>query len=412
MAKPRLLNLDAFAKTVEDAKVRTASGGLITVGCILVVLMLIMNEWIDYRTIAIRPELVVDRDRSKKLDINIDVSFPNMPCDLLTLDIMDVSGDLQADLLKSGFQKYRLNPDGEQLDGGEFIINQDIKDLITTNDPNYCGSCYGAISQEGNDQKKLEDKVCCNTCESVKAAYAQVAWAFYDGKDIEQCEKSGYVEQINQRLDEGCRIKGTVEINRLAGNLHFAPGSSLTIPGKHVHDMSLYYKHENRFNFDHEINHFSFGPDPHEGREIEMVKNTKNDVVTSTHPLDGHKVIKNEKNHLFSYYLKVVATRYEFLNGNTLETNQFSSTYHDRPLQGGKDEDHPHTLHARGGIPSLFFYFDISPLKVINREQYLKSLSSFLLGACSAVGGVLTMGYALDRTVWTANKMLKQKKDT
>lgn len=407
MAKPRLISLDAFAKTVEDSKVKTTSGGIITIVCLLTVFTLLMNEWSLYRTITTRPELVVDRDRSEKLDINLDISFPHMPCDLLSLDIMDISGDLQADVLKSGFKKYRLSPSGEQLEEVEFIINQNIRDLTTTTDPDYCGACYGAISQTDNDEKPLSDKVCCNSCEAVKAAYAQVGWAFYDGEGIEQCEKTGYVERVNQRLDEGCRIKGTAEINRIAGNLHFAPGASLTNPGRHVHDLSLYDKHKDKFNLDHIINHFSFGPDP----EQLMVARTMNDVVSSTHPLDGQLVNMDDKYHLFSYYLKVVATRYEFLNKNSLETNQFSSTYHDRPLKGGRDDDHPNTLHARGGIPALFFHFDISPLKVINREEYLKTFSSFLLAACSAVGGVLTVGYVLDKTVWTANKMLKLKKD-
>ncbi|KAM9885951.1 hypothetical protein OXX79_014513, partial [Metschnikowia pulcherrima] len=59
---PKLLSLDAFAKTVEDARVKTASGGLITMICVLIVMLLIRNEYYDYTSVVIRPELVVNRD--------------------------------------------------------------------------------------------------------------------------------------------------------------------------------------------------------------------------------------------------------------------------------------------------------------------------------------------------------------
>ena len=61
--KSRFTRLDAFAKTVEDARIRTASGGIVTIASILVILWLIWGEWVDYRRIAILPELVVDKSR-------------------------------------------------------------------------------------------------------------------------------------------------------------------------------------------------------------------------------------------------------------------------------------------------------------------------------------------------------------
>lgn len=407
MARPTLVNYDAFAKTVDDAKVKTSSGGIITLICTVFAVFLLMNEYRDYKAIVNRPELVVDRDRSKKLDINVDVSFPHMPCDLLTLDILDVSGDLQVDLLKSGFTKIRLDEQGREIAQESYKVNLDIKELTKPQD-DYCGSCYGALPQNQNEEKEPKDRICCNSCEAVRQAYAQSSWAFFDGENIEQCEKEGYVERINQRLSEGCRIKGTAEINRIAGNLHFSPGASLTGPRRHSHDLSLFDKHERLFDFDHTIHHFSFGPDPNQ----KLVQTTKNDVVTSTQPLDNVQVILADKYHLFSYFLKVVASRYEFLNGEKLETNQFSSTYHDRPLSGGRDDDHPNTMHARGGIPGVFFHFDISPLKIINKEQYAKTWGAFLLGACASIGGVLTVGAVLDRTIWAADRMIRSKKDT
>lgn len=59
----KLLSFDAFSKTVDDARVKTASGGLVTIISILVILWLSILEWLDYREIAFRPELIVDKAR-------------------------------------------------------------------------------------------------------------------------------------------------------------------------------------------------------------------------------------------------------------------------------------------------------------------------------------------------------------
>lgn len=62
-AKSRFTRLDAFTKTVEDARVRTTSGGLITITSVLMILWLVWGEWADYRRIQVKPELIVDKGR-------------------------------------------------------------------------------------------------------------------------------------------------------------------------------------------------------------------------------------------------------------------------------------------------------------------------------------------------------------
>ena len=61
--KSRFTRLDAFTKTVEDARIRTTSGGIVTIGSLLVLLYLIWGEWADYRRISVHPELIVDKSR-------------------------------------------------------------------------------------------------------------------------------------------------------------------------------------------------------------------------------------------------------------------------------------------------------------------------------------------------------------
>ena len=49
------------------------------------------------------------------MEIHLDISFPHMPCDLLSLDVMDVSGDLQASITH-GLVQTRLDKNGRVLD--------------------------------------------------------------------------------------------------------------------------------------------------------------------------------------------------------------------------------------------------------------------------------------------------------
>ncbi|EDK45597.1 ER-derived vesicles protein erv46 [Lodderomyces elongisporus] len=406
--RPKLISLDAFAKTVEDARIKTASGGIITLLCCLVALILIRNEYIDYTTIVTLPELVVDRDINKQLEINMDMSFPNLPCDMINMDLFDETGDMKLDVINSGLEKYRIIKRGnnkvvEELDDQPALRREqplhEICKGLGENEQGECGSCYGALPQ---DKKEY----CCNSCAAVRRAYAHKKWQFFDGENIEQCEKEGYVQKLKDRINqnEGCRVKGSAKINRVAGTMDFAPGISTTSNGQHVHDLSLYTKYPDKFNFDHVIHHLSFGKIP---TAITNLQETD-----SLSPLDGHSFLQHKRYHMNNYYLKIVSTRFENLDGTKkVDTNQFSVITHDRPLVGGKDEDHQHTLHARGGVPSVAFHFDISPLKIINRERYAKTWSGFVLGVVSSVAGVLMVGALLDRSVFAAQQAMKGKKD-
>lgn len=106
-AKSRFTRLDAFTKTVDEARVRTTSGGIVTIASLLIVLYLVFGEWSDYRRVIVRPELVVDKTRGEKMEIWMNITFPYVPCELLTLDVMDVSGEMQTGV-KHGVNKVRL----------------------------------------------------------------------------------------------------------------------------------------------------------------------------------------------------------------------------------------------------------------------------------------------------------------
>ncbi|CAI4054242.1 hypothetical protein N7582_000021 [Saccharomyces uvarum] len=414
MKRSTLLSLDAFAKTEEDVRVRTKAGGLITLSCILTTLFLLVNEWRLFNSVVTRPQLVVDRDRHAKLELNVDVTFPSVPCDLVNLDIMDDSGELQLDILDAGFTMTRLDREGNPVgDAAELHVGGNGEDATPANDdPNYCGPCYGSKDQSQNDNLAQADKVCCQDCDAVRSAYLESGWAFFDGKNIEQCEREGYVNRINEHLHEGCRIKGSAQINRIQGNIHFAPGKPFQTVHGHFHDTSLYDKTSD-LNFNHIINHLSFGK-PIQSHHKLLTNNKRHGdaAVAATSPLDGRQVFPDRTTHLhqFSYFAKIVPTRYEYLDSEVIETAQFSATYHSRPLVGGRDQDHPNTIHTRGGISGLFVFFEMSPLKVINKEQHGQSWSGFILNCITSIGGVLAVGTVMDKLLYKAQRSIWGKK--
>lgn len=110
--KQRFTRLDAFTKTVEDARIRTTSGGVVTITSLIVILWLLLVEWNDYRRVIVKPELMVDKGRGEKMEIHMNITFPRVPCELLTLDVMDVSGEVQTGVMH-GVNKVRLAPEAE-----------------------------------------------------------------------------------------------------------------------------------------------------------------------------------------------------------------------------------------------------------------------------------------------------------
>lgn len=433
-AKSRFTRLDAFTKTVDEARVRTTSGGIVTIASLLVVLYLVWGEWADYRRVVVYPELVVDKGRGEKMEIHLNITFPRIPCELLTLDVMDVSGEQQTGVMH-GVNKLRLAPASE---GGSVI---DIKALdlhaedsqASHLDPSYCGECYG-VSAPPHAKKSG----CCNTCDEVRDAYAAASWAFGRGENVEQCQREHYAERLDAQRKEGCRIEGGLRVNKVIGNFHIAPGRSYSNGNMHVHDLKNYFDTpvEGGHVFTHIIHHLRFGPQLPE--EMSKKYGSKNMPYATHHlnPLDDTRQETNEATFNFMYFVKVVPTSYlplgwesksnivarnndaddvrigayGYTNGGSVETHQYSVTSHKRSLHGGDDsqDGHKERQHAAGGIPGVFFSYDISPMKVINREERSKTLAGFLTGLCAIIGGTLTVAAAVDRGVYEGASRLKK----
>jgi hypothetical protein len=76
-------------------------------------------------------------------------------------------------------------------------------------------------------------------------------------EDVEQCRLENWPDLIKNHANEGCRVAGSLRVNKVSGNFHFAPGKSFDIKGHHLHDIRLL--EGLKLDFTHEIHSLSFG---------------------------------------------------------------------------------------------------------------------------------------------------------
>lgn len=104
---------------------------------------------------------------------------------------------------------------------------------------------------------------------------------------IDQCKREGFLQRIKDEEGEGCNIYGFLEVNKVAGNFHFAPGKSFQQSNVHVHDLLAFQK--DSFNISHKINRLAYG-DYFPG------------VVN---PLDGVQWMQESPSGMYQYFIKV-----------------------------------------------------------------------------------------------------------
>ena len=94
----------------------------------------------------------------------------------------------------------------------------------------------------------------------MRQAYRFKTWKF-DPRGVDQCKGIEGVPSLTEAEErafkEGCQIYGYLEVNRVGGSFHIAPGKSFSINSVHIHDVQPFSSTD--FNTTHRIRHLSFG---------------------------------------------------------------------------------------------------------------------------------------------------------
>jgi len=338
--------------------------GTVSIFLILVVILVVWEESSLYWKPLTEDFMMVDTDYDEKLIINLDISFYKLKCSEVSVDAVDYNGQQQ---IAVEHEIYKLSRGDKDQDLGMYkkqtaMGNSEGETYLP---PGYCGSCYGAARQTYGQEK------CCNTCEELKEAYRAYGRSEKLTNTAPQCVRE---RKYGSLPDEyGCRVRGTIRVNKMEGNFHIAAGASH--PQQHQ-DHSHHIHHINRttinaFDISHHINHLSFGSHFFPQQEF---------------PLDNTDFIAPGLGNLV-YYLKLVPTVYETLWGERAFTNQFSSYHHYTPVD---------TTQAHYRLPGVFFKYEFYPMRITYVERS-KSFFQFLLRVFAILGGM----YGIVRMAFT-----------
>ncbi|KAK7056918.1 vacuolar protein sorting-associated protein 45 [Paramarasmius palmivorus] len=406
MAKGLFANLkgvDAFGKTTDDVKVKTRTGAFLTILSAAIILAFTMMEFIDYRRVYIDTSLVVDKSRGEKLTVNLNVTFPRVPCYLLSLDVMDISGETQRDI-SHNILKTRLDNRGTAVPNSYSAdLRNDLDKMNEVKEENYCGSCYGGLEPASG---------CCNTCEEVRMAYVNRGWSFTNPDAIEQCKQEGWADKLREQANEGCNVAGRIRVNKVIGNIHLSPGRSFQTSGRNVYELVPYLRDDgNRHDFSHTIHKFAFeGDDEYDIYKAEAGRDMRKRLGIGQNPLDGATGRTAKAAYMFQYFLKVVSTQFRTIDGKIINTHQYSVTQFERDLSEGARGDTVQGIalqHGVSGVPGAFFNFEISPILVVHSDTR-QSFAHFITSTCAIVGGVLTVASLLDSILFATTRALKK----
>ncbi|XP_072956471.1 uncharacterized protein [Typha angustifolia] len=274
-----LRNFDAFPRAEDHLLQKTKSGAVVSIIGLAIMATLFVHELKYYLTTYTVHQMSVDLKRGETLPIHINMTFPSLPCEVVSVDAIDMSGKHEVDL-DTNIWKLRLNKEGDII-GTEYL-----SDLVEKEHSDHKHD-HGDGHHDDSSQKKLEHTY---------------------NSDAEKM-----VKNVKHAMDngEGCRIYGVLDVQRVAGNFH------ISVHGLNIFVAQQIFEGSSHVNVSHIIHDLSFGP------KYPGIHN----------PLDGTTRILHDTSGTFKYYIKIVPTEYRYLSKEVLPTNQFSVTEYFVPIR-------------------------------------------------------------------------------
>ncbi|CAJ1965386.1 unnamed protein product [Sphenostylis stenocarpa] len=106
--KQVIKNLDAFPRAEDHLLKKTQSGALVSVIGLIIMATLFVHELGYYLKTYTIHQMSVDLKRGETLPIHINMTFPALPCDVLSVDAIDMSGKHEVDLDTNIWKRKRL----------------------------------------------------------------------------------------------------------------------------------------------------------------------------------------------------------------------------------------------------------------------------------------------------------------
>ena len=290
----------------KEFRVHTVQGAALSVITVLLILYLFVSEVYFNFQVTLRERVHVNATSSRGLEMEFDLTLPEVPCSKIEIDASDPTGQAQSLHLDKEHHvwKHRIRMGGRggktkvllgskmKLELGSTLKSEEDmveaaeedgklkeeseeSEAALSEEEETCGSCYGA-GEEGE---------CCNTCEDVRRAYRRKGWVLrQEHESIEQC-KGGQGEEEGE--GEGCNVHGVVALSTGGGNLHLAPGRRAASDGVTILDVLMQSFQE--WNVSHTIHKIRFG----------------SEYPGAAYQLDGEERTIQDTYGMYQYYFQV-----------------------------------------------------------------------------------------------------------
>jgi len=327
---------DVFNKTEGNVRRSSKSGAFFTWLALTITVSLILYEFISFESEELVEVISLEKERESNMLLYIDIAFPDMICEDTNLDVVD------------------------QMGNEPFIALRQIKKtpyISDTPQKFYCRSCSD------------DPKTCC-TCDEIYELLRNFGALLPPHLRPDDCQI--FDESVlgastdSLRKKAGCRVTAMLNIPKMKGNLHFAPGRSVKDSGGHVHqlDYNTLATGFKNIRLSHRINVLSFGP-KYPGMQVPLTSVTQ----------DHAALVKQ------TYFIDLVPTVYLDDSAYPTITNQYSVTNYTLPVD---------VMIDYGMLPGVFFSWDISPM-LISITEVDKSFFHLLTRICAVVGGTWTV---------------------
>lgn len=314
-----LQSLDAFPKIERNIQHATRVGGLLTLLVGLGLSFLIYSELSQYLKVKQDYEFLVDQGGVSKIQINIDLTVA-MECQYLRYDVLDLAG-----------------------------TNLNLHNKFSATPTTF--TTKGARIFTGQKEGKLKVH-----------------------NIVQHAESRDWFDRTAKGIDS-CRIRGTAEVNKVSGMLHFTALGHGHIDSQHVPHDAL--------NFTHRVDKLSFG------RHYPGLIN----------PLDHSIELANSTFEIFQYFVSVVPTifvdKLGTFGSKIILTNQYAVTDHQRTIQNAL------------GVPGIFIKYDIEPIEVRVTESRT-GFMHYLTRLCGIVGGIYVSVGLLNNLLQFIQKFLSE----
>lgn len=371
-----LKSFDIFQKLSDnDLRVKTKSGGLISILTALSIAILTFHEFKSFAITSYSDDVVVDTSRigiGRTMPISFNITV-YMPCSKVHVNLYDSDGIPQLTGSEE-IHKMRLYENELPIDNKHIKVepksaakgDNNVIGFLYDKNKHYCGKCYGA-KDEGE---------CCNSCDDVVNAFKEKGWDLKQMHEWEQCTNEDYQKIGN----EFCSVYGYIRVSRNSGTLYFA-WDDIKPTSKRYIDISRISA--SKINYSHHIHRFYFGT-------------ALNHIIF---PLEGTKVNQKEQGRI-AYNYEVEVVPYTLIDSRKFSFNTYSyaSTLYRRNLSNSLNR----------GVPGIFFNYYISPVSV-NSYELQRSLWKLFLSLCSIVGGSFAFAYLFDTFTYNTFSSIIEK---